>query len=266
MIPAVSERDLERVRGHLVDLGAGALTLYKGPCFERRLASRLRVRGVPSVGAYADLLDRDPDERIKLLSALAIGVTSFFRNPPVWRRLVELIEAARPAGPYSAWSAGCATGEEAYSVAIALADLAGRGVIGEWSVLGTDVDERSLAAARTGDYPGRVAAEIDRLGPGPGGRVVAGRFQIDPAIRARVAFRRDDIVAPVPRRRFDLVSCRNVLIYFGAEGQTRAIRNLTSALAEGGLLLLGKAELAATDPTAALELVDRRERIYRRIG
>ncbi len=258
-----TERDLERVRGHLVELGAGALTMYKGPCFDRRLASRLRIRGVASVGAYADLLDRDPEERRKLLSAIAIGVTSFFRNPPAWRRLAQLLADNPYPGRLTAWSAGCATGEETFSIAMVLAGLASRGSIGDWSVLGTDVDERSLAVARAGDYPARVAAEIEAAGAPPMGEVVAGRFRVDGGLRARVSFRRDDLLAPAARLHCELVVCRNVLIYFGPEGQVRAIRSLVDAARLGGLVMLGKAELAAAD--VPLELVDRRERIYRRV-
>jgi chemotaxis methyl-accepting protein methylase len=237
--------------------------MYKGPCFERRLASRLRIRGVASVAAYADLLDREPEERIKLLSAIAIGVTSFFRNPSAWVRLAELLRA-KPTDRVEAWCAGCATGEEPYSLALLLAGIPQRP--GAWSVLGTDVDERSLAVAREADYPGRVTIDIENAGFTAFGSRNDGRFRIDETIRRHTTFRREDLLAPIPRSQFDLVVCRNVLIYFGAEGQRRALINLGSALREGGLLLLGKAELASVDAGVPLELVDRRERIYRRSG
>ena len=267
MTPAATTgRDLDRIRDHLVEMGAGALTLYKGPCFARRLASRLRIRGVASVGAYADLLDREPEERIKLLSAIAIGVTSFFRNPTAWSRLAELLRIRPFSSRFAVWCAGCATGEEPFTVAMLMASLADQGMVGDWSVLGTDVDERSLAVARGGEYPARVVAEIEQGGFPARGVQVDGRFRIDEALRARVSFRREDLLAPAPRSQFDLVVCRNVLIYFGPEGQRRALASLGAALREGGLLMLGKAELASMEGSVPLELVDRRERLYRRIG
>jgi len=262
----MSERDLDRVRNHLVDLGAGALNLYKGACFERRVASRIRVHRLPSVKAYADLLDRDPEERSRLLSAIAIGVTSFFRNPPAWRRLAELIGPTRAGERFTAWSAGCASGEEAFSAAILLAGLARAGRIGEWSVTATDVDERGLTVARTGRYPARAAAEIEAARLGSGGGIAGGQFEVDPSIRSRVLFRREDLLGHGARFPCDLVVCRNVLIYFGAEGQERAIRNLVDGVRPGGLLMLGKAELVTLAAELPLDIVDRRERIYRRVG
>lgn len=262
---AIAESDRDRIRRHLVELGAGALAEYKSACFGRRLASRLRIHRLGSVAAYADLLDRDPGERGKLLSALAIGVTSFFRNPPAWRRLVELVAAEGRGRPIAAWSAGCATGEEAYSLAMVLASLARSGRIGRWSVLGTDVDARSLAVARAGSYPDAAAAAIEGMDLGPAGVVAEGRLTLASELRDGVTFRQEDLLGSGPRSRFDLVVCRNVLIYFGREGQDRALGNLTEAVTVGGLLMLGKAELAATAPLGALEPADRRERIYRRI-
>ena len=257
---------LERVKDHLTGMGAKALTLYKWPCFERRLASRLRIHGINSVDQYADLLDRDPAERAKLLSALAIGVTSFFRNPSAWLALGGLLK--RPGHRVTGWSAGCSTGEEAYSLAMLLAGLHQTGSIGPWSVLGTDVDERCLTVARQGDYPGRSITELDP----PGNAIVrdlestATGVRFGRGLRDRVEFRRDDLTASVIRARFDVVICRNVLIYFGNEGQAKVMDTLLGAIEPNGLLMLGKAEMAAAGPDQRLQLVDRAERIYRRIG
>lgn len=262
-----TDRDVDRVKRHLADLGAGAFGLYKGPCFERRLQSRLRAHGSISVAAYADLLDRDRGERERLLSALAIGVTTFFRNPPAWQRLAELIAEGPLVSRFTGWSAGCSTGEEAYSIAMTLAQLVGSGAVVDWSVLGTDIDERSLAVAERGEYPIRAAADVAAMGEGMMTQceVTAGQLRIRPDLRAGVSFRRADLVGAPPPMRCRLVVCRNVLIYFGAEGQARVIEHLVGALEPGGLLMLGKAELAATGPEHGLELVDRRERIYRRV-
>jgi len=257
---------ITRIRHHLTRLDAAALLLYKDTCFERRLASRLRARAVETISEYAGLLDRDPDEGERLVSALAIGVTSFFRNPPAWRRLAALLEAREPGGgSFRAWSAGCATGEEAFSIALMLDSLerAGIAALGGWEVDTTDLDARSLSVARQGAYPARAALEIQEAIDVPIA-VADGRLQVDAAVRRRVRFHREDITTGSAVGRYDLVVCRNVLISFGGEGQARIAAIVARALRPGGLLMLGKAEFAARDPAADLELVDSRERIYRR--
>jgi chemotaxis methyl-accepting protein methylase len=263
---AFDDLGLARIRQHLTRLDAGALTLYKPNCFERRLAARLRARSVSTVAEYAGLLDREPQEAERLVSALAIGVTGFFRNPESWRRLAALL-AARDAGlgPFRAWSAGCATGEEAYSMALLLGQLesAGAGGVIGWEVRATDLDERSLAVAREGAYSGRAALDIREVVDLPV-ELSEDRVQVSPAIRSRVHFAREDLLSGGAVGQYDLILCRNVLISFGDEGQARIAGILARALRPGGLLMLGKAEFAARDPVQELELLDGRERIYRR--
>jgi chemotaxis methyl-accepting protein methylase len=266
-VTAIAPSEFDRLSVFLTELGAPAVAWYKTPCFERRLATRLRSRGC-SVAEYLGILDREPAERGRLLSALVVGVTSFFRNPPAWLRLAELLEDRPPAAaPFRAWSAGCATGEEAYSLAMLLAALEARGVrsVHGWEVLGSDLDERSLAVAKNGAYSPRAAKEIEAVLSTPCGDVTADRFQVDPGIAARVRFEREDLAFSSRAASADLVLCRNVLIYFGEEGQARVLDSLVRAIRPGGWLMLGKAELAAHSVTAIVPL-DSRERIYRRIA
>ncbi|MBL8988496.1 MAG: protein-glutamate O-methyltransferase CheR [Gemmatimonadetes bacterium] len=264
---APNDVGLARIRRHLTAMGAESLTLFKGNYFDRRLQSRLRVRGVPDSDTYADLLDRDPDERRRLVSALAIGVTGFFRNPTAWGRLGSLLGDSAAPVTFTAWSAGCATGEEAWSLALLLADLEGRGRGPiDWRVEGTDLDDRSLEVARAGVYSPRATADIAAvLGSAPGD-VSSDRFTVPAEVRQRVRFRQADLAAAPPLGDLDLILCRNVLIYFTPAAQSRVMDQLLGALRPGGLLMLGKAELAAFDLLPRLEIVDRRERIYRRIA
>lgn len=261
-----SPTGLERVHRHLDDLGAGALAHFKAAYFERRLKSRLRIRGVDDAEAYADILDRDPDERGRLLSALAIGVTGFFRNPAAWQRLDQLIRKEAAGRPVRGWSAGCATGEEAWSLALLLDRCAGDGVIPDWSVEATDLDERSLVVARTGSYSDRAAADIAlALVTVPGVRA-GGHYQVPASLHDRVHFRRADLTGPPPGEgAFDVVLCRNVLIYFDTAAQTTVMGALLDAVRVGGLVMLGKAELAAFEFYPRLEIADRLERVYRRL-
>jgi chemotaxis methyl-accepting protein methylase len=254
------------VTRHLERLGVGAFALYKAPCFERRVAVRLRASGQPDLAGYASLLDHDEAEGRLLLDALSIGVTNFFRNPTAWRKLGEHIDAVLPHRAFRAWSAGCATGEEAYSIAMLLAGTGRGGAgrdLGDWSVDASDLDEQGLAVARRGVYSGAVVGDIEAVGA-PIGQVRDGEFAVSPELARRVRFERDDLTAARERGPYDLVVCRNVLIYFAEEGQRRVLRCLSDSLVPGGLLLLGRAELAAFVPEVPLTLVDSRERIYRR--
>lgn len=257
---------LERIRQHLSEMGAGALTRFKPAYFDRRLKSRLRIRGLTDLDAYAAILDHDPEERRRLLSALAIGVTGFFRNPAAWQRLDQLVRTECAGAPVRAWSAGCATGEEAWSLALLLDRCHGDGVITDWSVEATDLDDRSLAVARAAEYPERAAADIALALVTVPGRSPIGPYLVPDGVRQRVSFRRADLLGPAPAAAFDVVLCRNVLIYFDADAQIAVMGTLLDAARVGGLVMLGKAELAAFGFYPRLEIADRRERIYRRVA
>jgi chemotaxis methyl-accepting protein methylase len=255
-----------RVTRHLERLGAGAISLYKTACLERRLASRLRARGQSTLAAYAALLDRDEAERARLLSTLAVGVTSFFRNPSMWRRLAELVGPRLRSGrTFHAWSAGCATGEEAWSIALLLDSLAG--AAGDpWRVTATDLDRASLEVARAGRYPATAAAAIEAVIARTNGTAQPRGFELSARVRDRVAFSHDDLVVSRPRGPFDLVVCRNVLIHFADQGRALALEELVRSLSAGGLLVLGRTEAVGVEARGTLAVEDGRERIYRRIG
>ncbi len=256
---------LDRVRRHLAAAGAASLGRFKSRYLERRLQSRCRHRGAADLSAYADLLDHDPEEVGRLVSAVALGVTSFFRNPSAWRRLGSLVSSAVPGGQRChAWSAACATGEEAWSLALLLEDQVRTGRLSAWEVEATDLDPRNLIVARLGEYPERARAEVEAvvtLAPDLG---AAGRFVVPEVVRRSVRFSVTDLTVAGPRGPYDVVLCRNVLMYFDAEAQRDVMDVVVSAVRPGGLLMLGKAELAGYEFLPRLESVDRPERIYRR--
>ncbi len=232
----------DRIHQYLESSGAGSARLLKPGFVERRLRIRYRAVGVTGPEGYADCLDRDPEERTRLAATVTLGVTSFFRDPTLWRWLAGVVAVA-PAACWRGWSAGTATGEEAWSLASVMAALAESSRVDDWRVLGSDIDETHLEAARRGQYPGRPI----------------------PAYADRVSFERDDLTESRPRGPFEIVLCRNVMIYFGPEGQRRILESVTRALAPGGLLVLGKAEFLPADGKHGLILVDRTERAYRRV-
>jgi chemotaxis methyl-accepting protein methylase len=227
----------------------------------------MRAREVTSLTRYAALLAADDAEAACLLHTLSVRVTGFFRNPDTWLRLGELLRRELPhegPGP-RAWCMGCATGEEAWSLAMLLRTLRGRAP--PPAVRGSDVDEAALDTARAGRYPAAAADAIHAVLRVPQGTVREGHFEVDPALRSLVSFVREDLTRADPARgAFDLALCRNMLIFLGREGQRRVIGAAVQALCPGGLLVLGRAESLLAMPDAPLERVDAAHRIYRRAG
>ena len=261
---------LDLVLRQLGRRGAGGFEWYKDSCLLRRIEVRMRARGVGTLSSYAALLEDDPAEMERLLHTLSVRVTGFFRNPDTWKRLRELLAAdpSAGAGGLRAWSMGCATGEEAWSLAMLLLDRArsaGPEAMKGVSVLASDVDEGALAFAREGKYPPQSVTAIRELLAQPWGAVQNGHFEVDPALRPHVVFRREDLTAArADAEPFDLICCRNVLIFLGREGQRRVLDAAFRALRPGGVLALGRTESLVALPEAGLQPLDLTHRLYRR--
>ena len=242
---------------------------YKEKCLRRRIAVRMRARGVHRYADYAALLRSDPAEYDRLLATIVINVSKFFRNPEVWQALRErvvprLLEL--DARPIRIWSAGTAGGEEAHSVAIMMLEALG-GVGGDAlrldhiRVLGTDIDEESLEVARRGEYGDLALSETP---PEIRARWFdAGKsWRLRPEPRRLVEFRTLDLMRdPFPQGQH-LILCRNVIIYFERAVQEELFLRFRDALAPGGYLVLGKVETIFGPAAAAFRQVAPRERIY----
>ena len=244
---------------------------YKEKCLKRRIAVRMRARGVHSYDDYSRLLDEDAHEYDRLLDALTINVTKFYRNADTWAALlspylVDLWRARR--GRLRAWSAGCASGEEPYSIAVALAEAAR--ACGETLPLrqarvdATDIDRESLERATAAAYPEPTFTEMPRELLRRYFTPAAPRSPV-PEIRQLVRVLRHDLTRErPPDSPYDLIVCRNVVIYFDRPMQERLFATFAEALSPGGLLLLGKVETLFGPARERLVLEDPRERIYRR--
>jgi chemotaxis methyl-accepting protein methylase len=231
----------------------------------------MRARGVHTYADYARLLDADAAEYEKLLDALTINVTKLFRN---WDTYQALSTSAIPelwsrdTPTLRVWSAGCSSGQEAYSLAVLFhRHAATRGMlpqIGRVDILGTDIDRASLAAAERGQFAAPDFADT----PDDLRRRYFTRSEpstISPAVRAMVRFERRDLLSdPPPPGQHDLIACRNVLIYFDRDTQARLFDVFFDALAPGGYLLLGKVETLLGPARSRFMSVDSRERIFRR--
>jgi len=242
---------LERIRGRSgIDFST-----YKPATILRRLKGRMTATNRNSLASYAAHLEAEPEEYARLVSSLLIKVTEFFRDPKVWDYLRErilpgLIDEARTDGrELRLWSAGCATGEEAYSLAIAVAEGLGK----ERSpldvrVFATDIDRDAIAFARRGVYSSAVVAGI----PAPiRDRYFVrtdGGYEIGKRLRSLVVFGEHDLGERAPFPRIDLLLCRNVLIYFTAPMQRAALETFGYSLRPGGRLVLGPSETVAALP------------------
>ncbi|MGY1603123.1 CheR family methyltransferase [Geodermatophilus sp. SYSU D00815] len=222
-------------------------TGYKRPSLMRRVRRRMTEVGIDSVAEYQDFLEVHPEEFTPLFNTVLINVTSFFRDRPAWDNLRErllppVVDAA--GSTIRVWSAGCASGQEAYSLAIVLAQVLGADEFRQRvKIYATDVDEEALAQARQGVFTER---EMAGLTPGeieeyfqPEGA----RFAFRKDLRRSVIFGRNDLVQDAPISHVDLLLCRNTLMYFNAETQRRILGRLHFALDPEGLLFLGKAEM-----------------------
>ncbi|MHB8894473.1 MAG: CheR family methyltransferase [Candidatus Geothermincolia bacterium] len=249
---------------------------YKENYLKRRIAVRLRATGAPDYIDYLRILRNDPEEYTKLMNELTINVTQFFRDPDVYSKLWEnvlpdLIKSKKAMGSRTLriWSAGCASGEEPYSMAILLEDILGE-ESKRWNirVLGSDFDDRSLLAARQGAYldlemlkglePSKFF-EIEQVTEGV-------QWQVKEEVKRRVKFEKLNLLAEEEPRHFDMVLCRNVLIYFGRKVQTRIIETLSKSILREGFLVLGKSETLGQDAAQAFRPIFPRERIYQLIG
>ncbi len=250
--------------------GFGAAN-YRDGCLRRRIGVRMRARGVPSFSAYSALLDADPAEWEPLLDALTINVSKLFRDRDVYAALSRDVVPAVWAMPHEAlrvWSAGCASGEEPYSLAALFHRHATARSetdrLSRLQIIASDIDKASLDRARRGVYPAAA------FGDAPD--VLRRRYfspnepsEVSPDLRALVTFERRDLLrGTAPRGPLHLITCRNVVIYFDAASQQSLFARFHDALAPGGYLVLGKVETLLGAARKLFDAVDHRHRIFRR--
>jgi len=244
-----------------------------------RVADRMGTLGFATTEIYWERLRGDPAECSALAETFSINVSCFFRNPVVFeilaqRVLPELFEKQRAAGSHEfrIWSAGCASGEEPYSVAILLQQILEREEQG-WNVrlFATDIDESAIEQARRGFYPEERLKDaklgITRKYFRPQGE----GFELLPEVRDMVMFSKDDLISPSREApadsifgTFDLILCRNVLIYLNLDLQRRVCEKLNRSLSTGGYLILGEAEHLPREMTGEFTTLGDVNRIYRK--
>jgi two-component system CheB/CheR fusion protein len=269
--PRQSGEEFEALLLYLKQSRGFDFTAYKRSSLMRRVLVRMHTVAVVSFADYLDYLQVHPDEFTRLFNTILINVTSFFRDPQTWEFLTEdvmpsLLAGLGPEDPIRVWSAGCASGEEAYSIAMVLAEVVGNEEFRERvKIYGTDVDEEALAQARQATYgsrdvevvpPDLLQKYFDRQGD---------RFVFNKDLRRSIIFGRHDLIQDAPISRVHLLACRNCLMYFNAEAQARILARFQFALAEDGILFLGKAETLLAH-SVNFDAVDVKRRIFTKTG
>jgi two-component system, chemotaxis family, CheB/CheR fusion protein len=236
---------LKRARG--IDLSG-----YKRPSLMRRITRRMEAVKIEGVERYIDYLEVHPEEFTQLFNYLLINVTAFFRDQPAWDYLNEtilpkLIEAKPPDAEIRVWSAGCASGQEPYSIAMFLCERLGMEAFQKRvKVYASDMDPEALHEARQAVYTAKDVEAVPQPLIEKYFERTDNRYVVHADVRRAVIFGRHDLVADAPISRLDLLICRNTLMYFNAEMQDHILARFHFALNETGYLLLGKAEMLLT--------------------
>lgn len=275
-VPSASTIDrnsqaLAAILGLLRERSKHDLSSYKPSTLSRRIERRIGVHRLATMSDYADFLRRNPNELDLLFKEMLIGVTAFFRDAAVWQELKDTVIPAMlaPAAEdrrLRAWVVGCSTGEEAFSLAMVfkeVADAMSGPRTHTLQIFATDLNADAIAVARRGHYPATIAADLtpERLArffsaQGEG-------FLVAKDIREMVLFAQHDVILDPPFTRLDLLSCRNLMIYFNTGLQRRLVPLFHYSLRPGGTLLLGGSETVGRS-TALFTPLSAKSRLYRR--
>ncbi|MDO9596835.1 MAG: chemotaxis protein CheB, partial [Azoarcus sp.] len=255
---------LMRVKHHTrIDFGG-----YKEGTLWRRIERRMVARHVMSLDDYLALVETDPDELDRLSKDILISVTAFFRDAEAFealrKSLAAMLQPKQPGDEIRIWVAACATGEEAYSIAILLADILGPKLVHyRVQIFATDIDMNALAVARRGSYAESALADLPPAVVARHFTKVSNCYEVSRTLRDMVVIARQDMVLDPPFLRLDLVSCRNVLIYFQNELQAKVLGTFHYGLRTSGLLFLGKSE-GIFQQDALFEVAEKAARLFRR--
>jgi two-component system CheB/CheR fusion protein len=261
---------IELVLEHLKDVRAFDFTGYKRATLSRRIEKRMEQVGIDDHERYVEYLEVHPEEFEPLFNTILINVTSFFRDAEAWEAvrdvaLPNMIER-KPTGPIRVWSAGCSSGQEAYSALMLLAEALGVDAVKDRvKVYATDVDEEALDQARQAVYSGRELESLPEDLAEKYFEPTANGLSFSTELRRLVIFGRHDLLQDAPISRVDLLLCRNTLMYFNTDVQGRLVNRLHFSLADGGFLLLGKVEMLLGQGDL-FEPVDVKRRLFRKLN
>lgn len=240
---------------------------YNESYLDRRISARMRRQKVEAYDDYLDVLKNNPDEKEELMNSLTINVTNFFRNGKMWEALREVLsDLTNENKSVTVWSAPCADGREPYSLYMLAADD-DRVDESRLSVLGTDISDEALENARQGVYETtrttNIGEELSLLdNPERYVSVDGNTFTMSPSIRRKIMFERHDLVQDGSKQDYDLIFCRNLLIYIDSKYKMPVFETLTDSLKPGGYLIVGMTETLPQEIRSEFTPVNNQCRIY----
>lgn len=248
------------------------LSQYKDNCLKRRIDVRLRAVGAQTYMDYMAVLERDPSEYDRLLDDLTINVTQFFRDTKTFKVIKDVVirkiisaKQKQNRKIIRVWSAGCATGEEPYSIGILFNEILGIKINCFFiSIYATDIDVNSLKKARAAEYDNDSVSEVEE-------NILRryflydGKYKLKEEITKMIKFKHHNLIADEPFTHMDIILCRNALIYFSRELQQKLFREFYEGLNKGGYLILGKTESLTGEPARMFQPINIEERIYQKV-
>jgi chemotaxis protein methyltransferase CheR len=244
---------------------------YHQELLKRRVGIRIRQNGLTSYSDYLQLLIKKPEEYDKLLEVLCINVSEFFRDPPVWERIKQMLELIIREKIRSndktlrIWSAGCANAEEPFSIAILIKEILGfDNPCSHVEIHGTDVDKKCLSFVNDPEYPKESLKNIDKTLMARYFNAEGGMYRPKDEIRDIVQFRSLNLTSDDTVKQTDMVVCRNVFIYYDRDLQEQLLMKFYNSLKPRGYLVMGKVETIITEAKQIFEEVDAENRIYKK--
>ncbi|MFN3383323.1 MAG: CheR family methyltransferase [Archaeoglobaceae archaeon] len=236
------------------------LEMYRESYLRRRVELRMRILGLKDLSEYYSYLRSNEKEVGELINAIAINVTEFMRDKTPFEFFMnEILPWISYKKILRFWSAGCAYGEEAYSIAICALEA----IESNFTVYATDIDEDCLQKAMLGIYDEPQLRNLDEEIKRKYFEKVGDKFKVKEFVRRHIRFKRHDLTSQEPITKFlDTIFCRNVMIYFTEEQKAKVLKDFHDALVDGGYLIIGKSE---SIPRQGFECVSLTEKVYRKV-
>ena len=269
-IQAITEQDLQFIKKEMLDSAGIDLKNFKSPFLTRRVTARMLAKGVRAGSEYAQLLSQDPLEPLTLYNSLSINVTECFRDPTVWdifttKILSNMISTARTDVPIRIWSAGCATGQEPYSLAIMFKEAIGSSNV-NFKIYATDMNKVSINIAKTGKFDPKSLKNIPKtLLPKYVTKLDDELYQVHKDLIKNIEFSVGDVIS-LNMDSLDLIVCRNLLIYYGRPAQELLFKKFYHSLNDKGRVILGMDEsMVGTEGIKFFKADYPRQRIFSKI-
>jgi chemotaxis protein methyltransferase CheR len=256
----------QRLKRNLQEKSGVNFSGYRDEYLKRRMQIRLRATNTNTFGRYLQYLAKNPDEYSVLLNEITVNYTIFMRDTDVYHYLeYQILPKILQKSPVRIWSAGCATGEEPYSLAILVHKLIGSKLSSHSvAIYASDIDKDALAKAAKGEYQEKQLQGVNGLIVDNYFTKENGIYKVKDHVKQLVHFEEFDLMKPATRTNLDLILCRNVMIYFSREGQQKVHMNFYQALRDGGYFVSGKAEILSGEPAAKFVPIDIKTRVYQK--